>query len=148
MKGKGENKGTKRRPYTQMEQSEEKCGLWRNWGQSVLGFLWELAGFAVVVVLTPFCRNQPKPDNKVLPCIKSWWKPSPRTPKISALGPPPSSQWGNNNSWWLFRRPGGAEKLGEDLGGKRLRFLPCLSRRRSKPFRSTQKKKKNFKSLL
>lgn len=68
MDGKGENKGTKRRPNTQMEQPEEKCRPWRNWCQSE--FLWDPVGF-VVGLFFFLTRDQPKPDNKLLHQIKS-----------------------------------------------------------------------------
>ena len=66
----------------------------------------------------------------------------PQNSKNLSSGPPPSSQWGNHISWWLA---GDLEQLKssvKDLSGKMFKVLPCLSQRRSKPYRSTQKEKK------
>lgn len=58
-----------------------------------------------------------------------------------SLGPPPSSQWGKSISSWLS---GDLEQLKVVWRPqwKLFQVLPCLSWKRSKPFRSTQKGKK------
>ena len=69
MEEKRENKGTKRRPNTQMEHPEKKCRPSRNWCQPVLKGSSEILQDLLLLLL--FCRNQPQPDNKVLQCIKT-----------------------------------------------------------------------------
>lgn len=126
-----------------MEQPEEKCGVWRNWCQSVWEFLWDLAGFVVMGFFFPlFAAISSNQTIKSFNASKHDDNQAPELQNLS-LGPPPSSQWGNNISWWLS---GDLEQLKVVWRPrwKMSQVLPCPSWRRSKPSRSTRKKKKNF----
>lgn len=112
--------------------------------QSVLEFLWDLAGILF------FSRNQPKPDNKVLRCIQQDDKQALQLQKNLSLGPPPSSQWGNNISWWLS---GQLEKPRVVRGPQWKCFRFCLAfpeegQNPSGPLKRREKKKKFQKFTL
>lgn len=100
MEGKRENKGTKRRPNTQMEQPEEKSRPWRNWCQSE--FLWDLVAFVCWVLFFFFSSQRSTQTRQKKSCNASKHDDSQASELQNlSLGPPLSLQWGNNISWWL-----------------------------------------------
>lgn len=82
-----------------------------------------MVGSDFVLLCFFFPREQPTPDNKVLPCIKKRDDSQAQNSMISAEGTTVSTMRKVTISWGLSGDPQQLKKLREDLSGKLFKAL-------------------------